>query len=207
MKISVSILNEINNYKEAIKKVNESKSDYIHLDIMDSSFTEKSSFIIDDFKNIEFDKKADVHLMSNNLDKLIDEYSLLNPEIISFHYEVGNTKKYIEKIKEKGIKVGLAINPDTDLNEVKDYLNDIDILLIMSVIPGKGGQSYISSVTNKIKEAKKLQKEYRFLIEVDGGINDKTIKEISDFADIFVSGSYITNSSNYNEKIDNLKKC
>ena len=207
MKISVSILNEINNYKEAIKKVNESKSDYIHLDIMDSSFTEKSSFIIDDFKNIEFDKKVDVHLMSNNLDKLIDEYSLFNPEIISFHYEVGNTRKYIEKIKEKGIKVGLAINPDTDLNEVKDYLNDIDILLIMSVIPGKGGQSYISSVTNKIKEAKKLQKEYRFLIEVDGGINDKTIKEISDFADIFVSGSYITNSSNYNEKIDNLKKC
>ncbi len=207
MKISVSILNEINNYKESIKKVNESKSDYIHLDIMDSSFTEKSSFIIDDFKNIEFDKKVDVHLMSNNLDKLIDEYSLFNPEIISFHYEVGNTRKYIEKIKEKGIKVGLAINPDTDLNEVKDYLNDIDILLIMSVIPGKGGQSYISSVTNKIKEAKKLQKEYRFLIEVDGGINDKTIKEISDFADIFVSGSYITNSSNYNEKIDNLKKC
>lgn len=126
MKVSVSILKELNNYKNSIEKVNNSNADYLHLDIMDNTFTNTESFNFNDLKDIDYEKKIDVHLMSTNLDELIDNYSLLKPEIISFHYEVGNTLKYIEKIKEKNIKVGLAINLETSINKVEGYLDKID---------------------------------------------------------------------------------
>lgn len=206
MKVSVSILKELNNYKKAIEKVNNSNADYLHLDIMDGSFTENSSFSIDNFRDININKKIDVHLMSKNLDKLIDEYTSLNPQMITFHLEVGDTLNYIKKIKEKNIKVGLAINPNTNLSDALKYLDLIDYLLIMSVHPGAGGQPFIEDTIIKLKEAKELSNKYNFKIGVDGSINDKTIEKVKDYVDIAVSGSYITNSDNYNEKIDILKK-
>lgn len=206
MKVSVSILKELNNYKNSIEKVNNSNADYLHLDIMDNTFTNTESFNFNDLKDIDYEKKIDVHLMSTNLDELIDNYSLLKPEIISFHYEVGNTLKYIEKIKEKNIKVGLAINPETSINKVEGYLDKIDYLLIMSVVPGKGGQAFIDSVIPKIKKAYELKEKYNYLISVDGSINENTIVKIKDYVDVVVSGSYITDSIDYNENISKLKE-
>lgn len=205
MKVSVSILKEINNYKEAIEKVEESNADYLHLDILDNTYIDKKSFSYDMLKNIKYKKKLDIHLMSNNLDELIDKYSTLKPEFITIHEEVGKTINYINKIKEKGIKVGLAINPNTDIEKVYPYLELVDLILIMSVIPGKGGQSFIMDCIGKVQELKEIKDNYNFQIEVDGGINSDTIKYINLYADIVVSGSYITNSNNYNKNIEMLK--
>lgn len=205
MKVSVSILKEINNIKDAIEKTNESNSDYIHLDVMDNTFTDSSSFTIDDFKNISINKKIDVHLMSTNLDKLIDDFSALNPKYITFHVETGSTLEYIYKIKDKGIKVGLAINPETDLEKIYPYLELVDLFLVMSVHPGKGGQEFITDVVSKLQELKEIKDRYNFEISVDGGINNETIKYVKDYADIVVSGSYITSSDDYDDMIDTLK--
>lgn len=207
MKVSVSILKEKDNCVDAIKKVDNSICNYLHLDIMDCTFTESSSFDIETLKNINelTNKKLDVHLMSTNLDKLIDEYSILNPEFITFHVEVKNTIKYINKIKNKGIKVGLALNPDTDIEKIYPYLELVDLILVMSVTPGKGGQEFMTSTICKMQELKEIQPNYNYLIEVDGGINDKTINYVKDYVDIVVSGSFITDSDNYDEKINCLK--
>ena len=152
MKVSVSILKEINNYKQAIKKVDNSVCDFLHLDIMDNTFTIDSSFKIEDFKDIKSltNKKIDVHLMSTNLDKLIDDFESINPTFITIHVEIPNVIKYINKIKNKGIKVGLAINPDTDIEKLYPYLELIDLVLVMSVNPGKAGQSFMTSTICKL---------------------------------------------------------
>lgn len=208
MKVSVSILSEKENYISTIKKLNETSIDYIHLDIMDSSFTQSSSFIIDDFKDLNniTNKKLDIHIMSTNLDKKIEEFATLNPEFITFHVEVPNTLEYINKVKNKGIKVGLAVNPNTDIEEIYPYLELIDLILVMSVTPGKGGQKFITDTICKMQELKEIKPSYNFIIEADGGINEETIKYINNYIDIAVSGSYITNSNNYEENINKLRK-
>lgn len=202
MKVSVSILKEKNNKEEVINRLLNTSADYIHLDIMDGTFTENPSFDLNDFNIVN--KKYDIHIMSTNLDEQIDKAIKLNPEYISFHYEATkDVDKYINLIKENNIKVGLAISPNTRLYKIKKYLNKIDMLLILSVIPGLGGQTYINKVTKKIIKANKLKKD--FIISVDGGINDETIKNIKNYVDIVVSGSYITDSDDYESKIMSLK--
>ena len=206
--ISVSILSKINDYKNIVEKINKTTCDYLHLDIMDSTFTLDSSFSYKESSEINKlnNKKLDVHIMSSNLDNTLDDYIKLKPNIISIHLEaVENIEKYIKKIKKNNIKCGLAINPDTNISKIYPYINDIDIVLVMSVYPGKGGQEFIQDVVDKLKTLKKLQKEYDFLIEVDGGINENTITNVKDYADIIVSGSYITSSNNLQEKINKLR--
>lgn len=205
MEISVSILKEKENYEEAIKKINNTKCDYIHLDILDKTFVDEESFLYEDFENIEFNKKLDVHLMSSDLDKQIASFSKINPTYITIHEEVKDTIKYINKIKNKGIKVGLAINPKTDIENVYPYLELVDLILIMSVEPGKSGQKFMPEIIGKLQELKEIQDRYNYVIEVDGGINNETIKYVKDYVDIVVSGSFITNSNNYEEKIKELK--
>lgn len=203
MKVSVSILKEKNNYKEAIDKINNTRADYIHLDIMDGTFTKSSSFELSKFKNIS-NKKYDIHLMSTNLDQLINESIKLNPEYITFHIE--STKdiiKYINLIKENNIKVGLAINPKTKLYKLKKFINLIDMVLVMSVTPGEGGQLFKVST---IKKLRKLREKYKDItISVDGGINKETCALVSNYVDIVVSGSYITDSDDYDSKINELR--
>ena len=202
MKVSVSILKEKNNKEEVIDKLLNTSADYIHLDIMDSTFTNSSSFDLNDFKLVN--KKYDIHIMSTDLDNQINKAIKLNPEYISFHYE--STKeidKYIDLIKKHNIKVGLAISPKTKLYKIKKYLDKIDLLLILSVVPGLGGQTYIEKVTKKIIKANKIKKNY--LISVDGGINNDTINKIKEYVDIVVAGSYITDSEDYENKIMSLK--
>lgn len=203
MKVSVSILKEKNNIKEAIEKINNTNADYIHLDIMDGTFTDESSFELKEF-DVTY-KKYDIHIMSTNLDYQIKEAIKLNPEYISFHFEATKEiDKYIKMIKDTNIKVGLAISPKTRIYKIKKYLKNIDMLLILSVNPGMGGQTYIDNITKKIKKANKLKNG--FVISVDGGINNNTINNIKEYVDIVVSGSYITDSNNYEEKIMSLKK-
>lgn len=202
MKVSVSILKEKNNKDKVIDKLINTSADYIHLDIMDGTFTDDSSFDLDSFK--KNDKKYDIHIMSTNLDYQINEAIKLNPEYISFHFEsTKDINKYIDLIKQNNIKVGLAISPDTKLYKIKKYLDKIDMLLILSVYPGKGGQDFIEKIVKKIRKAYKIKNNY--IISVDGGINDQTIDKIKEYADIVVSGSYITDSVDYESKIMSLK--
>jgi len=205
--ISISILSKKDDYIDAVNKINNTNSDYLHIDIMDNTYTDNTSFTKNDVKNIinNCNKKIDIHLMSKDLSYMIDELIKLKPNIISFHYEsTDNIDEYIKIIKDNNIKVGLAINPETSIKEIYNYLDDIDIVLVMSVNPGMGGQPYIESTTNKLIELKQLQNNYNYLIEVDGGINNKTIKEVKDYTDIVVSGSYITSSNDYQSKINEL---
>ena len=206
MKISTSILS-IENDKIKIDKVINSTTDCIHLDIMDGKFV--SSKTIDDDLIISYlkgcKKPIDIHFMTYNVKEYVKKYEVLKPLYMIFHYETGeNILDIIKYIKSKNIKAGIAINPKTDVNLIKDILPYIDLVLIMSVEPGRGGQEFMLSSINKINELVELKEKYNFLIEIDGGINDKTISYISG-VDIAVCGSYITNSDNYNEKIIYLK--
>ena len=205
--ISVSILSKKNDYKNAVKKINKTNVDYLHLDIMDNTFTQSSSFSKDEVKEISKinEKKLDIHLMSNNLDYWIDECIKLNPDIISIHIEaLDNIDKYIEKIKENNILVGLAVNPNTSISDISSYLSKIDVVLVMGVYAGKAGQKYIEDTTEKLIKLKNLKDKYNYIIEIDGGINNEIVKKIKDYTDIIVSGSFITNSENYQEKINEL---
>ena len=133
-----------------------------------------------------------------------DLKELSNINNISIHIEIDkDINKMLSKIKECGVKRGLAIKPNTDINLLKPYLDNIDIILIMTVEPGYGGQPFIESSVERIKKIKELIEGYNILLEVDGGINDKTIKKIS-LSDIAVVGSYITTSDNMEERINNL---
>jgi len=205
MKIAGSFL-KIQNKKEKINNLNNCV-DYIHYDVMDGKFVENKTDIqtmIENTKNVT--KPKDVHLMVNDIKKYIDEITKLKPNIITFHQEATNSpKEIIDYLHKLNIKAGLAINPNTDLNLIKNYLNIIDLVLVMSVNPGKGGQKFID-ITDKIKQLKniKTQNNYSYLIEVDGGINDQTIKNVN-MADIVVVGSYITDSNDYQKQVEKLK--
>ncbi|MBR4830319.1 MAG: ribulose-phosphate 3-epimerase [Bacilli bacterium] len=210
MKISVSILKEKDNIKDVIEKINLTDADYIHIDVQDNTYTSNISFPVETLNNISDynNKKLDIHLMSNNPEELIDEYSILNPEYITFHLEATNNPYgCIQKIKSKGIKVGIALNPETDINNLVEYLPYIDLVLVMSVTPGLGGQSFLDNTSYKMEEISKLKERFsNYIISADGGINDKTINLIRDYVDMVVSGSFITDSNDYQYSIDLLKE-
>lgn len=209
MKISASILSIKEDIKEKVKEIDNLDIDYIHLDIMDGKFVVNKT---KEFKSIhenvvDMKKPLDVHLMVKDVKSYIDKYALLNPEIITFHIEaVDNPKEIIDYIKSKNIKVGMSVKPNTDIEDLGPYLKQIDLVLVMSVEPGKGGQEFIDDMEAKIDELRLLKNAYNYsyLIEVDGGINDKTIYKCIN-ADIVVVGSYITNSDNYLKRLNTLK--
>ena len=201
MKLSTSILN-MKKDKENLDKLNNTTTNYIHLDIMDGKFVNNESDMFDFINDNETNKPLDIHLMVEDTISYIEKYSKLNPNNITIHYEIkNNLLESINLIKSKNIKVGLAINPDTNIDEIIKYLDKIDLLLIMSVVPGLGGQSYID-VSNKLKQARLYQQKYNFVIEVDGGIKDNNISTID--TDIAVVGSFITSSDNFQEQINKL---
>ena len=205
MEISLSILS-CSSIEDAINKVNNTNTDYLHLDVMDGLFVPNTSYNIEEIKYIisNSNKKIDAHFMVKDPIKYLNELKEYNLEYFTFHVELDNVKYLINKIKENNYKVGLSIKPNTDINVLKEYLDDIDLILVMSVEPGKGGQTFISSTVDRIKEIRKLIGNRNIKIAVDGGINNNTIKLINN-ADIAVVGSYITSSTNYQEKIDILR--
>lgn len=213
MEVSASILSNEYKSKELVSKFNQTDVDYIHLDIMDGKFVENKTWSISEIKKILTNntKKLDVHLMVKNPYKFIMEYALLDVEYITFHYEATkNNKKInelIEKTKELGIKVGLSINPNTNVNEIEEFLPKLDLILVMSVYPGESGQTFIKSVLYKIDILDKLRKEknYNFKIEVDGGINNENVLNLKEKnVDIVVSASFIQDG-NIKEKIASLR--
>lgn len=209
MVLNASILSSEFKASDLIKRFNDTKVSYIHLDIMDGKFVNNKSYTVSEIKKFnDISKKSfDVHLMVKNPIKYINDLALLNVNTISFHYEaVKNLDEVINLIKNYGIKVGIAINPKTDINVLIPYLNMIDIVLVMSVEPGYSGQAFIESTYNKVEKLKELiiNNNSKSLIEVDGGVNIENAPILKEKGtDIIVSASYIQNNlENINELIE-----
>ena len=208
-KVSISILDcDFENITSEIKKINDNKIDLIHIDIMDGKFVNNQTEKLFNLNKISSltNLKYDIHMMVEEpLDK-IDEYIKYEPEIITIHIEKNsNLIDCIRKIKSYNINVGVAINPDTNISELYDILELIDLVLIMSVHPGKGGQKFINETIDKVKDINNKKNKNNFIISVDGGVNDTNSKDlINSGADILVSGSYLVKSDNLNNSIKSL---
>lgn len=210
--ISVSILDcNFNDIQNEITKINNSSCDYIHIDIMDGKFVPSIAFDDETIKKIKLysTKKLDYHLMVKNPKDYITKCAKNNAEIISVHYEENdNVHNDLISIKNLGCKAGLAINPSTKITEVSKLFEYIDILLLMSVQPGKGGQNFLNSTFEKINDSKKLidDMNYDVKIEIDGGIDNKVSRKLFDLgSNILVSGSYIIKNKNFNSAITSLR--
>ena len=211
--IAISILNcDFNNIKFELNRINDSIIKYIHIDIMDGYFVEKNTENLFDMKAIckYTNKKIDVHLMVKKPKIFITNFLKYNPDIISFHIESEeNISENISLIKSHGIKCGIAINPGTDIHTLNNYIKDIDVILIMSVVPGKGGQKFINSTFKKIKliKEKLLKINSKIKLEIDGGVNNLNSKSLNKSgADILVSGSYLINQKNIKKAAISLLK-
>lgn len=205
IKISTSILSSKDRIN-SIQKLNNTNSDYIHIDVMDNIFVPNYQFPLEEIKELSkySNKPLDIHLMVASPKKYITSLDIKNIYNITIHIEINkDIDSIIELIKEKNCSVGLAIKPNTPLNIIDKYLKKVDIILIMSVEPGFGGQKFIENTTERIKYIRNKNKD--IIIEVDGGINNETISKIKDIANIAVVGSYITNKEDYEEAINSLK--
>lgn len=205
MEFSVSILGIKDNVNNRIDELNKLNIDYLHVDVMDGKFvpnvTDNYEEVCNKLKNNT--KKLDIHLMTCDVKEYIERYKELKPDYITFHYEVNeNINSIINLLKEHNIKVGIALKPATDPLMILPYIENIDLVLVMTVEPGKGGQKFMEAMTRKISELQEIRKNghLNFKIEVDGGINDKTINLVED-VDISVVGSYITSNDNYKQKV------
>jgi len=205
IKISTSILSSKDRIN-SIQKLNNTNTDYLHIDTMDGIFVPNTQMPINEIIDLEKYSKIplDIHLMVENPENYLEHLENKNIEYITIHIEINkNIDSLINKIKSLGYKVGLSIKPNTNIKEIIPYLDRIDLVLIMSVEPGFGGQKFIASSLDKVKELRDINKD--ITIEIDGGINDTNIEEIKQYIDIAVVGSYITNSNDYNQAINNLK--
>ena len=204
MEISVSLLKE-SNIDEAIEKLNTTNASYFHLDVMDGNFVSNTSYSVLQIKNMikKCNKKIDAHFMVNNPLYYLDELKEEKIEYFTFHVELDDVESIINKVKECNFKVGLAIKPNTNINVLNRYLDKIDLILVMSVEPGYGGQKFLPSTISRLNDIKSLIGNRNIKLAVDGGINNDTIKLLND-VDIVVVGSYITNNSDYQEQIDKL---
>lgn len=195
--ISISLLN-IKDDNDKIIKIDNLKTDYLHIDIMDGLFVNNK---VDFLELPNVTTKRDIHLMVYNVKDYVDYYKKYQPEYITFHLEaIDNIEEMINYIKALNIKVGISIKPNTPVEDLKPYLDKVDLVLVMSVEPGLGGQKFMENSQAKIEELDTIRKEhnYQYVIEVDGGINNIT-KAMCKSADILVVGSYITMSDNYEE--------
>ena len=205
IKISTSILSAKDRI-ECIKKLNTTTTDYIHIDVMDGSFVPNYQLPIDEVNKLSTyaGKPFDIHLMVDNPEEYINSLKCDNINNITIHVEIEkDIRSILNLIKSKGYKVGLSVKPKTNPTKLIKYLDIIDMVLVMSVEPGFGGQSFIPSTERRIDYIRTLKKD--LIIEVDGGINNTTIKKIKNKIDIAVSGSYITNSDDYQKAINDLK--
>ena len=214
IKISPSILSaDFSRLGDEIKRLENGGADLIHVDVMDGHFVPNLTIgppvikALRKFTNIPFD----VHLMSSPVHKYIEDYAKAGADLITIHPEATeNLKDSINLIKKLNKKVGVSLNPDTNISVLEGHFSNIDLILIMSVFPGFGGQKFMPEVINKIKKLKKIkeEKKYSFDIEVDGGINFSNCKEVlSAGANILVSGTTIFNENNGDIKrnIEKLK--
>ncbi len=200
--ISPSILGgSFSNMEKTISELDKSKAEYIHFDVMDGDFVPNLTFGPQFISNLRTKTKKifDVHLMINRVDKFLDDYIKAGSNIITFHYEINeDLNKLIDKIKKNKIKVGIALKPKTPYEEIKKYLHLVDQIIIMTVEPGFGGQTFLSNQINKIESISKYIKENNLNvdIEIDGGVNYETGKLCVDAgANILVAGSFLFKQS------------
>lgn len=208
MKVSASFLSSKNPALD-LSRLNETDVDYIHVDIMDGKFVSNKTMPFGEMKNIYkyTSKRLDVHLMVDRPQDYIPLYAELNTEYITIHVECDeNIMECLEMIKNYSIKAGLSIKPNTNISELIPYLPYIDMILVMSVEPGAGGQDFIEESQERINEIRALLNSYNIpaVINVDGGINDQTISKCRN-ADIVTAGSYIIKSEDFQNKISSLR--
>lgn len=202
--VSGSFLSNNDKFYE-INRLNNSDVDYIHFDVMDGKFVSNKNITVSELPKLidAAKKKIDIHFMVNDPGKYIDKICFYNIDYITIHYEIKNLEDYIDKIKDYGFKVGIAIKPETDIEKIYYLLDKINLVLIMSVEPGKSGQTFID-VSDKINKLKQeiINRKLNVKISVDGGINDEVLDYVKD-CDILVSSSFIL--SDLGRNVDILK--
>lgn len=206
LKVSPSILSgDFANMQKCVELTEKWGADYIHCDVMDGVFVKNITFGMPMVKAIKkyTNLPLDVHLMIVSPEKYVDEFIKAGADIIVFHPDVcSDIRGTLRHIKKQGVKAGLAINPDIDVYSIKEYLDDIDTILLMSVFPGFGGQKFIDSVLEKIEITKKMIEGRKIEIEIDGGVNRENYKEIAKKGvDSFVAGSAVYKDQNPEEVI------
>ena len=210
MKVSLSILTiDYANVKESLDNIIDD-IDYVHMDVMDGEFVPNISFgytFIASLRKLT-NKVFDTHLMIMHPQNYIEQFANAGSNYITFHVEADcDVLKTIKKIKSYGVKAGLSIKPGTPVSEIEKYLPYLDMVLVMSVEPGFGGQKFMTDSVLKCKELKELKEKngYSYLINIDGGINNLTAPYIKDYVDLAVSGSYVLNAVNPKENLMKLK--
>lgn len=199
------------NLQKEAEMLHNSKADWFHIDVMDGVFVPNISFGMPVIKAIKkfSTKPFDVHLMIVNPDKYIADFKKVGADILTVHYEAcPHLHRTVQAIKNEGMKAGVAINPHTNINVLEDIINDIDLVLVMSVNPGFGGQSFIENTYDKVKKLKHLitEKNASTLIEIDGGVTSENAQQLVNCgADVLVAGSFVFSSANPTQTIEALK--
>lgn len=211
MIVSPSLLSaDFGNLNKDLEMINHSEAELLHIDIMDGVFVPNISFGFPVLKYVQktCKKPLDVHLMIVEPQKFIQEVKECGAEIMNVHYETcSHLHRVVQQIKTAGMKVGVTLNPATPVCLLRDIITELDLVLLMSVNPGFGGQKFIPQTLNKVRELRTLIKETgsHALIEVDGGVNDKTGEQLRDAgADILVAGNYVFKADNPLEAIHKL---
>lgn len=212
MLVAPSILSaDFGNLEKEIKSICEAGCDLVHVDVMDGHFVPNLTIgpVVVEPVSKASTKPLDIHLMVENNSFFVDLFAPLKPKYLSFHIESEkHPHRLIQKIRSLGISPAITLNPHTKVEDIEYLLEDLDMVLLMSVNPGFGGQKFIPSVIEKAKKLKELIKKRNpnCLIEVDGGVSDKNIKELKDAGvDVVVAGSFVFGSGDYKKAIDSLK--